>query len=318
MTSLPYTDLPDAVSCIDTLYQRPGLAACYLIESAGEAAFIDTGTAHTAAGLLELLAQKGIAPGQVKYVIPTHVHLDHAGGSGQLMQLLPSAQLVVHPLGARHLIDPSKLIAGATAVYGEENFKKLYGELLPVAAKRVVEAADGLTLALGGRRLHCLDTPGHARHHLCVYDEQSHGIFTGDTFGLSYREFDTAKGAFILPTTTPVQFEPEAWHASLDRLLGVNPDCLFLTHFGRLTEPRRLADALHQGLEDYVAIACRADPDRRNLEIKAGLLDWTLAGLNAHGCRLSNEEIQRLLAMDLELNTQGLEIWLDRQARQAT
>jgi len=315
VTALPFTDLPDRICCIDTLYQRPGLAACYLLESAAEAALIDTGTAPLTPRLLALLAHKGIAPEQVKYLIPTHVHLDHAGAAGQLMQHLPEARLVVHPLGARHLIDPGKLIAGATAVYGEQRFKALYGELLPVPAQRVTEAEDGFTLEFGRRRLRCLDTPGHARHHLCVYDERSRGIFSGDTFGLSYREFDSFQGPFILPTTTPVQFEPEAWHASLERLLALNPVRVYLTHFGPVDEPARLAAELHRGLDDFVAIARRSDPGGDAQGIKEELLDWALQRLADHGCRLSSDRIRQLLDMDLELNAQGLAIWLARQAR---
>jgi glyoxylase-like metal-dependent hydrolase (beta-lactamase superfamily II) len=316
VTHLPYTDLPEQICCIDTLYQRPGLAACYLIESAGEAALIDTGTAPVAPRLLALLRHKGIGPEQVKYVIPTHVHLDHAGAAGQLMQQLPQARLVVHPRGARHLIDPDKLIAGATAVYGEAKFKALYGELIPVSAQRVLEAEDGLILQLGQRRLHCLDTPGHARHHLCVYDEQSRGIFTGDTFGLSYREFDTANGPFILPTTTPVQFEPDAWHRSLERLLALQPNCLYLTHFGKVSEPHRLAAELHQGLDDFVAIAEISGTPADVSMLQTGLLDWAMTKLAEHGCHLDTTQIRRLLDMDLELNAQGLEIWLSRKSQQ--
>jgi glyoxylase-like metal-dependent hydrolase (beta-lactamase superfamily II) len=316
MTHLPYTDLPDRISCIDTLYQRPGLAACYLIESAGEAALIDTGTAPMAPRLLALLTHKGIRPEQVKYVIPTHVHLDHAGASGQLMQQLPRARLVVHPRGARHLIDPTKLIAGATAVYGEAKFKALYGELLPVPAQRVLEAVDGLILELGQRHLHCLDTPGHARHHICLYDDLSRGIFTGDTFGLSYREFDTPQGPFILPTTTPVQFDPAAWHSSLERLLMLQPLSLYLTHFGRIGEAHKRAAELHRGLDDFVAIAERAGTPPELSELQQELLEWAVDKLAQHGCRLGNERIRQLLEMDLELNAQGLEIWLSRQARQ--
>jgi glyoxylase-like metal-dependent hydrolase (beta-lactamase superfamily II) len=313
MTQPVYTDLPQQISCIDTCYQRRGLAACYLIQSAGEAAFIDTGTAYAVPMLLELLASKGLDPAQVRYVIPTHVHLDHAGGAGQLISQLPAAQLVVHPKGARHLIDPTKLIAGATAVYGETRFKALYGELLAIPSTRVLEAPDGLMLELGTRRLHCLDTPGHARHHLCLYDEQSHGIFTGDTCGLSYREFDTRQGAFILPTTTPVQFEPEAWHISLDRLQALAPDCLYLTHFGRLSQPSEVIAELRRGLDDFVRIAKQATALDRHRQIKTGLLNWTREKLASHGCCFSTEQIQQLLEMDLELNTQGLEVWLQRE-----
>lgn len=305
-----HTDLPERIRCIDTLYQRPGLAACYLLESAGEAAVIDTGTAHSVPLIMQQLEAWQLAPAQVRYVIPTHVHLDHAGGAGQLMRQLPEARLVVHPFGARHLIDPTKLIAGATHVYGEEPFKRLYGSLLPVPAERVLEAPDGLILELGRRRLLCLDTPGHARHHICIHDDRSNGIFSGDTFGLSYREFDTAQGPFILPTSTPVQFDPEAWHASIERLLEFAPTAIYLTHFGGVAEPRRLAARLRRGIDDFVDIARRA----HELDsIRQGLLDWTLEKLSAHGCHQTPAEIEALLGMDLDLNAQGLKIWLDRQ-----
>ncbi|MEN8178154.1 MAG: MBL fold metallo-hydrolase [Pseudomonadota bacterium] len=312
MPSLSYTDLPEQISCIDTLYQRPGLAACYLIESAGEAAIIDTGTTHTTPMLMQLLANKGLEPSQVSYVIPTHVHLDHAGGAGQLMQLLPEAKLVIHPYGARHMIDPAKLIAGATSVYGEEQFTRLYGSLAPVPAERVLEAPDGLALNLGKRKLLCLDTPGHARHHICIHDNQSNGIFSGDTFGLSYREFDTEKGPFIIPTSTPVQFDPVAWHTSLERIMALQPAAIYLTHFGRVENPQKLAGDLHLAIDDFVSIARQADATGRTAQIRQGLFDWSVTRLSAHGCRHMPEEIEVLLGMDLDLNTQGLEIWLDR------
>ncbi len=308
-----YLDLAEQISCIDTLYQRPGLAACYLIESAGKAAIIDTGTAHTAPIIMQLLAAKGIQPAQVKYIIPTHVHLDHAGGAGQLMQLLPEAALVIHPFGARHMVDPEKLIAGATSVYGEEQFNSLYGSLLPVPSERVIEAPDGLTLDLGHRKLHCLDTPGHARHHICIYDSQSNGFFSGDTFGLSYREFDTEKGPFILPTSTPVQFDPAAWHTTLNRLTEFQPTCIYLTHFGMVKKPQKLAADLHQAIDEFVAIAKQAEGADRAAQIRQGLFDWAVKKLTEHACRQTPEQIEALLGMDLDLNTQGLEIWLDRR-----
>lgn len=312
MSCLSYTELPEQISCIDTLYIRPGLAACYLIESAGEAAFIDTGTAHTVPLLMQLLEHKGINPSQVKYVIPTHVHLDHAGGAGQLMQLLPQAKLVIHPYGAQHMIDPAKLIAGATAVYGDEKFKAMFGHLAPIPATRVLEAIDGFSINLGKRRLLCLDTPGHARHHIAIYDEQSNGFFTGDTFGLSYREFDTRQGPFILPTSTPVQFDPDAWHATLDRIMDHTPDSIYLTHFGQVKNPTKLASELHEYIDDFSSIAREAKGDARKDQIKGELLKWVLSRLEDHGCRLTAQQVEELLEMDLELNAQGLEVWLAR------
>jgi glyoxylase-like metal-dependent hydrolase (beta-lactamase superfamily II) len=315
-----YQELPHQITCIDTEYQRPGLAACYLIESQGEAAFIDTGTSHTVPMLMQVLAEKGLAPEQVKYVIPTHVHLDHAGGAGALMQQLPQASMVIHPYGARHMIDPSKLAAGATAVYGEEKFKQDFGELIPVDEHRTIEAPDGHRLQLGSRELLCLDTPGHARHHICLFDDQSRGLFTGDTFGLSYREFDTEAGPYLLATSTPIQFDPSAWHETIDRLMALEPEVIYLTHYCAVEQPARLVEMLRGSLDQFTTIALAADanPGRERIEqIRSALLRWLLASLEQHGTSRSPQEIEQLMAMDLELDAQGLEVWLQKREKEA-
>lgn len=308
-----YEHLDHGITCIESGYRRPGLAACYLLEHDGEAAFIETGTTHSVPHLLRLLEQRDIARKQVKYVIPTHVHLDHAGGVGALMQALPQAQLVVHPYGARHMIDPAKLQAGAIAVYGEAVFQRDYGELIPVDQARVIEAGDGHTIRLGGRQLLCLDAPGHARHHICLYDEQSQGIFTGDTFGLCYREFRNQNGDFMIPTTTPVQFDPQAWHQTLERLMDLGPQRAYLTHWGMVEGLEALAAELHRQLDAYVEIALAAanQTDRQSV-IKQQLTDQLRQRLQKHGCTLPQAEIRNLLELDIELNSQGLEIWLQR------
>jgi glyoxylase-like metal-dependent hydrolase (beta-lactamase superfamily II) len=269
---------------------------------------------------MQVLELKGIAPEQVSYVIPTHVHLDHAGGAGALMQRLPRARMVIHPYGARHMIDPSKLAAGATAVYGEEAFKKSFGELVPVDEARVIEAPDGHRLGLGSRELLCLDTPGHARHHICIHDDQSQGIFTGDTFGLSYREFDTAAGPYLLATSTPIQFDPEAWHQTLDRLMDLSPQVIYLTHYCAVEQPQRLAEMLRSSLDRFTSIALAADAApgaERTEQIRSGLLQWLLTSLDQHGCSLPHAEVERLMAMDLELDAQGLEVWLQKREEAA-
>lgn len=317
------TDYDHGISAIDTEYLRPGLDASHLIVDHGEAAFVDTGTAHALPRLLAALAQKGLAPEQVRYVCVTHVHLDHAGGAGALMQALPAATLIVHPRGAAHMIDPARLMAGTRAVYGEARTAELYGELLPVPAERVQAVADETRLALGQRMLRFLDTPGHAYHHYCVFDEQAGAIFSGDTFGLSYRELDSARGAFIFPTTTPVHFDPPAAHASIDRLMALAPAAIYLTHYSRVTELPRLAADLHVGLEAHVAIARRharietgiASGAARHAAIARALRTWLGERLAAHGTRLSAAQIDAIVDMDVELNTQGLCVWLDRQVR---
>ncbi len=306
-------DYEHSISAIDAHYQRPGLAAFYLLIEGKRAAFIDTGTSRSVPDALEVLRLKGLAPEDVAYVIPTHVHLDHAGGAGELMRRCPNARLVAHPRGARHLIDPTKLIAGVTAVYGPGAVARDFGTIVPVDAERVIEAPDDFTLDLNGRTLRFLDTPGHARHHFCVWDERSRGLFTGDTFGLSYRELDTDKGPFVFPTTTPVQFEPEALHASIDRLLQLHPQYLYLTHFGRIAQIERAATQMHELIDAFVAMAkAGRDMQNRHARLIQGQRDILLPRLRAHGCRLSDAEIDKLLALDYELNAQGVEVWLDR------
>ncbi|MGA9333534.1 MAG: MBL fold metallo-hydrolase [Rudaea sp.] len=306
-------DFDHAITAIDTGFFRPRFDASHLIVENGHAAFVDVGTNHSLTRLLAALADRQLPVDAVDYVILTHVHLDHAGGAGALMQQLPRARLVVHPRGARHMIDPGQLIAGATAVYGAEEIRRSYGDLVPVDAARVDIADDGHIVNLAGRELLCLDTPGHARHHISIVDARSRGIFPGDTFGLSYREFDTVNGAFILPTTTPVQFDPESLHASIDRMLGFAPQQMFLTHYSRVASVEKLARDLHKRIDAMVVIALEhaGHPDR-HARIVAALSEYFIAQARAHGCRLDDARINELLDMDLELNTQGLEVWLDR------
>ena len=309
----PAEALGHGITCLDTLQGRPRMACCYLVERGADVAFIEAGTSHGVPHLLATLDARGIARERVRYVIVTHVHLDHAGGAGTLMAALPRATLVVHPRGSRHLIDPAKLIAGATAVYGAEAVAGMYGEILPVPESRVIAPADGAALPFGSDQLVFVDSPGHARHHFSVWDAASRSFFTGDTFGLSYREFDDGNGPWIMPTTTPVQFEPDAWFATLDRYLSFAPQQMLLTHYGRVRDVPALAAKLRAGLQRYVALgeALKAAPDR-HARLKAAMLDDALTELAARRNPLPRAEVERLLEMDLELNAQGMGVWLDR------
>ncbi|HEY4079577.1 MAG TPA: MBL fold metallo-hydrolase [Burkholderiaceae bacterium] len=306
-------EVADGVFCIDTGYQRPRFDAAFLVVENGRAAFIDTSTNYAVPRLLAALEFAGLTPDCVDWVIPTHVHLDHAGGVGTLMQALPSARLLAHPRGLRHLIDPRVLWAGASAVYGAEEMQRSYGRLIPVPAARGEAVSDGQIVKLGSRELLILDTPGHALHHICIWDAKTRGFFTGDTFGLSYREFDTPKGPWILPTSSPVQFDPEAMKASVRRMLAFDPQWLYLTHYGRVGDVQRLGQLMIETIDATVALSLPLrDADERHERIKAALRGLYLEQLEAHGCMLAPEVQMQLLTMDVELNAQGLEIWLDR------
>jgi len=305
--------LAHGIDVVDTGFHRPVFDAAYLIVERGRAAFVDAGTNHSVPRLLAALAAADLDVDAVDYVIPTHVHLDHAGGVGLLMQHLPGARLVVHPRGARHLAAPAHLIRSATSVYGAEEIERSYGTLVPVDKARMMTTRDGTTIELAGRPLQFLHTPGHAMHHHCIWDEASRGLFTGDTFGLSYREFDTAGGPWIMPTTTPVQFQPDALRRSIERMVALAPDWIYVTHYGRVGDVPRLAALLLGQLEEMVAFAQTTSrgPERHAVLIR-GLEAIHLDSLRAHGVTLGEARIRELLGLDLELNAQGIAIWLDR------
>ena len=188
----------DGISAVDAEYVFPSFDASHLIIENGRAAFVDCGTRHSVPFLLDALQQKDIDVADVEFVFVTHVHLDHAGGTGDLIQSLPTAKAVLHPRGAPHMINPEKLVNGTINVYGKQRFDDYYGGVTPVPEDRVVIADDGQVFSLSGRTLECFFTEGHARHHYCLWDEKSCGVFAGDSFGISYRSIDTPNGEFVL------------------------------------------------------------------------------------------------------------------------
>ena len=304
-------DFDHGITAIDTEYVRPGLDAAHLVVQDGRAAFIDTGTAPSVPLLLGALEQKGLEPGQVDWLFVTHVHLDHAGGAGALLEHLPNAVAVLHPRGARHMADPSRLIEGSIAVYGEDAFNQLHGGIRPIPEERIRVVGDGERLRLADREFEFIHTEGHAKHHYCVVDPTASAVFTGDCFGISYRELDTAAGPFIFPTTTPVQFDPGPAHDTIRRLLSYKPERAFLTHFSCVHAPAALAPQLHRDLDEYVRIAeARRDDEDPETSIRDALRDWTFSRLDEHGVDTDPEFRDEVLRMDLALNAQGLAIWL--------
>ncbi|WP_119157932.1 MBL fold metallo-hydrolase [Caldimonas tepidiphila] len=306
------------ITVIDTGFHRPRFDAAYLIVENGRAAYVDTGTNHAVPRLLAALEAQGLGPDAVDWLIVTHVHLDHAGGAGRLMQHLPNARLVVHPRGARHMVDPAALMDGARAVYGEAVFERDYGTIEPVAAQRIVSPADGDTLELAGRPLRFIDTPGHARHHHCIWDEASRGWFTGDTFGIGYQELLSAQGRHIIPSSTPVQFEPDAMRRSIERLLQADPQRVYLTHFGATGDVQRLAALTLRQVDAMVRVALEAPFDgSRDHELQDRLEALYLEEWRRCGPVGDEASVRDLLALDIELNAQGLAVWRQRQRESA-
>jgi glyoxylase-like metal-dependent hydrolase (beta-lactamase superfamily II) len=308
--------LGPGIWAIDTGFQRARFDAAFLVADAGEAAFIDTGPNLAVPCLLRALDNARLTREAVKWVILTHVHLDHAGGAGLLMESLPNAQLLVHPRGARHIADPSKLMAGVQAVYGAEIAARDYGELKAVPIQRIVHAVHDMVLAVGGRSLRIAETPGHANHHVCIWDELSRGWFCGDTLGVSYPEFIFDRVRYAIPSTTPTQFDPEALCRSIELLMSFKPSVAYITHYGAIRGVESQAKQVigQAGTMTSIALTAASQPEPAPyLRRELGVLYRT--GLAQAVGHAQVGKYLDLLAGDIELNAQGLEAWL--RARRA-
>ncbi len=306
-------DYGHGIAAIDSGFERPMLDAVHLVVEGDRAAIVDTGSNDSLPHVLAALHARGLSPEQVDWVMLTHVHLDHAGGAGLMMTKFPNARLTVHPRGARHMIDPTRLMAATVEVYGAQAARRMYGDVVPVPADRVVETPDGSSVSLGGRRFEFLDTPGHARHHVCVVDERTGHVFAGDTFGLSYRELERDGRQAIFPSTTPVQFDPPALHASIDRLLACSPGAIYVTHFGQVTDVQRRGADLHRLVDAHaqLALACRDAGAQRAERLREGVRQMLLTEAKRQDWPMTGPELFALFSIDIALNADGLASWLD-------
>lgn len=318
MTRPALQHLGHGIFALDSGYVRRHFDAIHLIIEGGRAAIIDSGTRHSVPAVLKALADLGIERDEVDYVVLTHVHLDHAGGAGELLQALPSARLTVHPRGARHMIDPTRLWQATCEVYGQAEAERMYGGIVAIPAERVIETPEGACVRLAGRELQYLDAPGHARHHVVIRDSDSGWLFAGDTFGISYREFDVDGRALAFPSSTPVQFEPEALRRSIHRMLALAPEAIVLTHYSAVRDVPRLGADLKRMIDRYEAMglahehAGAARLDR----IREAMRSLLLQAVHAHGVKLSEQTILELIALDIDLNAAGIVSWLDARSRQ--
>ena len=311
------TELDDGIIAIDTEYARPLQDASHLIIEGGRAAFVDTGTNYSVPLLVDALEQRDLDVADVDFVFLTHIHLDHAGGAGLLMQKLPNARCVVHPRGALHVADPAKLIAATEVVYGVEQTREMYGDIQPIDQDRLVVAGDAQWFDLNGRKMQALYTEGHALHHYCLNDPVSRGVFTGDSFGVSYRELDTAAGAFVFPTSTPTHFDPEAAHVSVDRIMACKPKQLYLTHYSRVRDLERRAMDMHAGIDAYAEMAmANKNTDDPYEAILPSMSGYLKTRARDHGFQGDDEALQSILEIDIVLNTKGLVSWLQRLKKQ--
>jgi glyoxylase-like metal-dependent hydrolase (beta-lactamase superfamily II) len=306
-------DYEHGISAIDGAYLRPLLMAVHAIIEGDRAAIVDPGTNASVPLILEALAAKGVLPAQVDYVVLTHIHLDHAGGSGLLMRALPNATLTVHPRGARHMADPTRLVAGTIGVYGEAETRRLYGDIVPVPAGRILETPDGASIRLNGRLLSFHETFGHARHHVAIHDAASGHVFAGDTFGLSYPELDWQGRRFAFATSSPTQFDPAPYHRSLDLIAGLARGAVYVTHYGQVREIEARLATLHRQVDGLAAIGLRekdAGPERR-ARLWRGVKALLLDEVRRYGAPFTAAQVMAAYGQDVDLNADGLVAWLD-------
>ena len=252
---------------------RPSIIATAILQSAGGAALVDPGPSTTIGNLEAALERKGLAFRDVRQLLLTHIHLDHAGATGSLVREYPHLEVFVHERGAPHLIDPSKLLASAGRLYGDD-MERLWGEVLAVPADRVRVLTGGETIAVGGRELRIAYTPGHASHHVSYFDPSSRVAFVGDTAGIR-----RGMGNYVMPPTPPPDIDLEAWRDSERKILAWDPDTLFLTHFGPVHGVRTHFQQLMARLEEWSEMVRRLlasdmpEEERQQRFVDEALLD---------------------------------------------
>jgi glyoxylase-like metal-dependent hydrolase (beta-lactamase superfamily II) len=228
---------------------EPNVVAAYLMAGNDELALIETGPSSTLPALRAGIRSAGFAPADLTALLVTHIHLDHAGASGVLIREAPRATVYVHPVGAPHLVDPSRLLASATRIY-QDQMETLWGEVLPIPAERVVALEEGQPISVVGRVLTPLFTPGHAGHHVVYWDAADATAFTGDAGGIRM-----PGTGYVCPPTPPPDLDPAAWVVSAERMQALGARRLCLTHFGPVDDPEPHLAALIPELDRFVDLA---------------------------------------------------------------
>ena len=298
----------------------PRFTAVYLRITGQECAFVEAHTAHALPRCMAALEAAGRRPEDVRWVVVTHAHLDHAAGASALLGACPNATLLGHPRALKNLVDPEKLVKSATAVYGEERFARLYGTIEPIPAERVSELDDGATFDLGGDTMTALHTSGHANHHLAVHDPARESVFTGDTFGLVYPALQ-AHGLFAIASTSPANFDPPEARISLDRITQLKPRSVCLTHFGEHEDVVEIAAQVRRWVDRGATWLdeCRkseagsaVDTARLARAVRAAVV----AESEERSLGFGKDELG-LLATDIALNAQGVVAVVEAERRRA-
>jgi len=244
------TPVDDGVWMIDLKFQgHRGVVAAYLLAGDDDLTLIETGPTSTLPALLAGVRAAGFAPAQLTRLLVSHIHLDHSGAAGVLVREFPRLTVGVHPVGRPHLIDPAKLLASATRLYGDR-MEALWGEVAPIPSERVVALGDGEEITVAGRRLTALFTPGHASHHIAYWDRAWGAVYTGDVGGGRMAETD-----YVCPPPPPPELDPEAWAESVKRLRTLSARRLYLTHGGPFDDVSTHLDQIEPNLDAMIQIA---------------------------------------------------------------
>jgi glyoxylase-like metal-dependent hydrolase (beta-lactamase superfamily II) len=227
---------------------RPAIIATGILHGTAGIALVDPGPATTLPTLKQQLSKKGITFDDVRQLLITHIHLDHAGATGTIVERHPHIEVFVHERGAPHMVDPSKLLSSAGRLYGQD-MDRLWGDVRPVPGDRIRVLKGGETLTVAGRQVKVEYTPGHASHHVSYFDPASGVAFVGDTAGIR-----RGSGAYVMPPTPPPDIDLDAWHASQATILAWDPDTLFLTHFGPVHGARQHLQAMFENIAEWSRI----------------------------------------------------------------
>jgi glyoxylase-like metal-dependent hydrolase (beta-lactamase superfamily II) len=297
-----------SIYTIDCNYIEKEIAAAFLMVEGKEVAFIENNTFYAVPLLLEELNKHSLKPSDVKYLIVTHIHLDHAGGTSELLKHCPNAIVLAHRQAAPHLINPKRLIESAIQVYGSETFKKLYGIIEPIPEEKIRIMQDGEEIKFGSRKLKFIYTRGHANHHFVIYDSFTNGIFTGDSFGIGYKRLQNGNSPFLFLSTTPNDFDPDEALISIDKILSTGADKAYLTHYGEWSQMQLGAEQLRAGIKEMAslldsAITNDVSDDGLQKFCEEKVREFFLEELKNRGIE---KEIDGYIHLDIEINAQGI------------
>jgi glyoxylase-like metal-dependent hydrolase (beta-lactamase superfamily II) len=302
-------EIAPGVLQLDTLLGGMDRMTAGFLITGEDPALVETGSQSSVAAVRDALTAAGVGPADLRWIIVTHIHLDHAGGVGDMAAAFPNATVVVHEKGARHLEDPARLIDSASRVYGPL-LDELYGRMTPVPQGRLVAVADGHRIDVGGgRTLVMVDSPGHAKHHHAVLDERTGTLLVGDAVGVRLPDLGVLR-----PATPPPDFNLEQATASLRRFRELNPTQVVLTHYGPVPEPDATLAEAEDVLHQWVGVAERVLSDAED----AGVNDVAAALADAFAAPpegMSPENMQKFEVLNgVHSNATGIVRYLERRA----